>query len=79
MELVTAGLTNDEISARLAVTRATVKTHVSRILVKAGVANRAQLVRMAYETGMVRPRWLPRGSRQGSRAAPAGLLPARSA
>ncbi|XVQ14638.1 response regulator transcription factor [Spirillospora sp. CA-255316] len=79
MELVTAGLTNDEISARLAVTRATVKTHVSRILVKTGVANRAQLVRMAYETGLVRPRWLLHGSRHASRSAAAGLLPSRSA
>lgn len=58
MRLVVTGLTNETIAARLTVSPATIKTHVSRILTKTGVANRAQLVHLAYETGVLRPRWL---------------------
>lgn len=58
MRLVAAGLTNDEIAARLVLSPATAKTHVSRIMTKLGVRDRAQLVVMAYESGMVRPGWL---------------------
>ena len=55
--LVAAGLTNDEIAARLVVSPATAKTHVSRAMIKIGARDRAQLVVLAYETGLVRPGW----------------------
>ena len=55
--LVAAGLTNDEIAARLVMSAATAKTHVSRAMVKVGARDRAQLVVFAYETGLVRPGW----------------------
>jgi DNA-binding NarL/FixJ family response regulator len=53
--LVAAGLNNDEIADRLVVTRATAKTHVSRAMRKAGARDRAQLVVLAYETGLMLP------------------------
>ncbi|WP_097233211.1 response regulator [Streptomyces zhaozhouensis] len=58
MGLVGAGLTNDEIARRLVVSPATAKTHVSRVMTKLGVRDRAQLVILAYETGMITPGWL---------------------
>jgi len=58
MALVGEGLTNDEIAARLVVSPATAKTHVSRAMVKLGARDRAQLVVFAYESGLVRPGWL---------------------
>jgi DNA-binding NarL/FixJ family response regulator len=58
--LAGAGLSNDEIAARLTVSPATAKTHVSRAMVKLGARDRAQLVVFAYEAGLVRPGWLPR-------------------
>lgn len=58
MELVAAGLTNDEIAARLVLSPATAKTHVSRIMSKLDARDRSQLVVMAYESGMVSPGWL---------------------
>ncbi|GAA4226648.1 response regulator transcription factor [Actinomadura meridiana] len=58
LELVAAGLSNEEIAGRLVLSPATAKTHVSRILAKVGVRDRAQLVVLAYETGMIRPGWL---------------------
>jgi DNA-binding NarL/FixJ family response regulator len=57
MTLVGAGLTNEEIAARLVVSPATAKTHVSRTMVKLGARDRAQLVVFAYEYGLVRPGW----------------------
>src|SRR3954468_11905482 len=56
MTLVAAGLSNDQIAEHLVVTRATAKTHVSRALCKLQVNGRAQLVTLAYETGLVAPR-----------------------
>jgi DNA-binding NarL/FixJ family response regulator len=58
MALVGEGLTNDEIAARLIVSPATAKTHVSRAMVKLGARDRAQLVVFAYESGLVKPGWL---------------------
>ena len=55
--LVAEGLTNDEIAARLIMSGATAKTHVSRAMIKVGARDRAQLVVFAYETGLVRPGW----------------------
>ena len=57
LALVGAGLANDEIAARLVVSPATVKTHVSRAMTKLGARDRAQLVVYAYEAGLVRPSW----------------------
>jgi DNA-binding NarL/FixJ family response regulator len=56
MALVAAGLSNDQIAEHLVVTRATAKTHVSRALGKVGARSRAQLVTLAYETGLVLPK-----------------------
>jgi len=55
MCLVATGLSNDEIATRLGLSPATAKTHVSRTMTKAGVRDRAQLVVLAYESGMVTP------------------------
>jgi DNA-binding NarL/FixJ family response regulator len=56
--LVGEGLSNEEIAERLIVSPATAKTHVSRAMVKLGARDRAQLVVLAYESGLVRPGWL---------------------
>jgi DNA-binding CsgD family transcriptional regulator len=53
--LVALGLTNDEIAERLVVSLATVRTHVSRAMVKLQVRDRARLVAFAYQTGFVQP------------------------
>jgi len=58
LSLVGEGLGNDDIAARLYMSPATAKTHVSRIMTKLAVHDRAQLVVLAYETGLVRPGWL---------------------
>jgi len=59
MALVAHGLSNEEIAAKLFVSPATAKTHVSRAMVKLGARDRAQLVVIAYEAGLVRPGWHP--------------------
>ncbi|MGA5129046.1 response regulator [Streptomyces olivoreticuli] len=53
---VAGGLSNDEIGERLAVSPLTVKTHVNRAMAKLSARDRAQLVVIAYESGLVRPR-----------------------
>lgn len=69
MALVACGLSNQEIAERLVVTRATAKAHVSRALCKLHARDRAQLVVLAYEAGLVRPR-----SRWSDRAQPAARV-----
>ncbi|MDQ0683277.1 DNA-binding NarL/FixJ family response regulator [Streptomyces achromogenes] len=54
--LVAGGHSNDEIAERLEVSPLTVKTHVNRAMAKLGARDRAQLVVIAYESGLVRPR-----------------------
>jgi DNA-binding NarL/FixJ family response regulator len=56
MVLVAVGQSNDEIAAELFISPATAKTHVSRTMSKLGARDRAQLVVVAYETGLVAPR-----------------------
>ncbi len=53
---VAGGLSHDEIAERLQVSPLTVKTHVNRTMVKLGARDRAGLVVIAYESGLVRPR-----------------------
>jgi DNA-binding NarL/FixJ family response regulator len=53
--LVAAGLSNDEIAARLVVSPLTAKTHVSRAMTKLAARDRAQLVVIAYEHGLAAP------------------------
>jgi DNA-binding NarL/FixJ family response regulator len=57
MALAAAGLSNEQIAERLVVSSATAKTHVSRAMIKLGARDRAQLVVIAYESGLVRPGW----------------------
>lgn len=54
MALVATGLSNDEIAADLHLSPLTVKTHVNRAMMKVGARDRAQLVVLAYEGGLVR-------------------------
>ena len=56
LTLVTRGLSNTEIAQRLYVSPATVKTHIGRLLSKLHARDRAQLVIVGYETGLVAPR-----------------------
>jgi DNA-binding NarL/FixJ family response regulator len=58
MSLVAGGLSNDDIARKLYMSPATVRTHVSRAMIKLDMRDRAQLVVLAYETGLVRPNWL---------------------
>jgi DNA-binding NarL/FixJ family response regulator len=55
--LVASGLSNDQIADRLFVSASTAKTHVARAMLKTGARDRAQLVVLAFEAGLVRPGW----------------------
>jgi len=55
LALVAQGLSNDEIAGRLYLSPLTTKTHVSHIMTKLAARDRAQLVVIAYETGLVVP------------------------
>ena len=50
------GLSNDEIAARMVISPITAKTHLNRAMTKLRARDRAQLVVLAYESGLVRPR-----------------------
>ncbi|MGN9808990.1 response regulator [Micromonospora sp. BQ11] len=54
--LVATGLSNEQIAERLVVSPLTAKTHVNRAMAKLGARDRAQLVVIAYQSGLVRPR-----------------------
>jgi DNA-binding NarL/FixJ family response regulator len=53
------GLSNDEIAAKMFISPTTAKTHISRAMVKLHARDRAQLVVLAYESGLVTPRSTP--------------------
>ena len=55
--LIAGGLSNDEIAAKLYMSVSTAKTHATRAMAKLGARDRAQLVVVAYESGLVRPGW----------------------
>ena len=54
LALIGEGLNNEEIATRLVVSPATARTHVSRVMIKLGARDRAQLVVIAYQSGLVR-------------------------
>ncbi|HEX7745963.1 MAG TPA: response regulator transcription factor [Micromonosporaceae bacterium] len=58
MALAAEGLSNEQIARRLYLSVATVKTHISRLMLKLDARDRSQVVVTAYETGLVRPGWM---------------------
>ena len=69
MALVAVGLSNEQIAERLTISAATAKTHVSRAMRKLHAHDRAQLVVLAYESGLVRAGRHAPGTPEGVRAA----------
>jgi DNA-binding NarL/FixJ family response regulator len=63
LQLLAKGLSNAELAARLQLSETTVKTHVTRILFKLSLRDRAQAIVVAYETGLITP-----GAARGSEA-----------
>jgi DNA-binding NarL/FixJ family response regulator len=57
LTLVASGMSNEEIAQQIYVSQSTVKTHAARAMMKLGARDRAQLVVLAYEAGLVRPGW----------------------
>ena len=55
LTMIAHGLSNREITERLVLSEATVKTHVARIIMKTGCRDRAQAVALAYQSGLVQP------------------------
>jgi DNA-binding NarL/FixJ family response regulator len=55
LTLLARGWSNKEVADRLYITPATTKSHVSRLLMKLGARDRAQLIVVAYEVGLVSP------------------------
>lgn len=53
IELITAGLTNEQIATQLEISKRTVDNHISNVLKKTGVDNRVALVRWALQWGKV--------------------------
>jgi DNA-binding NarL/FixJ family response regulator len=54
--LVATGLSNTDIATKLFISPATAKTHVNRAMMKTGARDRAQLVVLAYQAGLMQPR-----------------------
>jgi DNA-binding NarL/FixJ family response regulator len=65
LRLLARGLSNSQVAAHFRLSEATVKTHVTRILSKLGLRDRAQAVVVAYETGLITP-----GGRDGAHPSP---------
>jgi DNA-binding NarL/FixJ family response regulator len=55
LSLIATGLSNDELAETLVISPATVRTHINRVMTKLAARDRAQLVVMAYEAGLVAP------------------------
>ena len=55
LTLVASGLSNDDIAERLVISPATAKTHINRTMMKLNARDRAQLVIIAYQTGIAQP------------------------
>jgi DNA-binding NarL/FixJ family response regulator len=70
VSLVALGLSNSEIAQQLVVSPATVKTHVSRAMVKLHVRDRAKLVALAHQTGFVRHHRVLEASAAGDGSTP---------